>query len=164
MNGRIVNNTRARRLRVKFSSASTAMPVAKQSHSQTRAAQGRTPVRPKFKAALQEKLPDCAPEMWPGRCHTKEDVAVFVRRVWKKYLPAGLTLRHIEKLDEKLYNAIRGYHAVTGKHWPKDLARISERGRLADALERAKTDGVDAVTPKELMAVARKLARDLAPN
>ena len=107
-------------------------------------------------------IPNRAPEEWPGRCHTSEDVADFVRRVWSRFICEGLTLRDIERRDVRLYNAIRNYQSVTGKPWPKDLSRLSERGRVADALERVRQHGVSAVTPKELMAVARKLARDSA--
>jgi hypothetical protein len=110
------------------------------------------------------RIPTTAPAQWPGRCHTDEDVADFVRRIWGPYIDVGLTLRHIEEMDLKLFRAIRNYKAMSNRDWPKDLARLTERGRLADALERVQRDGVEAVTPKELMAVARKLARDISPT
>jgi hypothetical protein len=103
-------------------------------------------------------------ELWPGRRATTEDVTDFFRRVWKRYLPHGLTLVHIREFDPKLYNSIRNYSSVSGKAWPEDLVLPTERSRLSRAITRLHSEGANALSPKELLAVGRKLSRDSGPS
>lgn len=103
-------------------------------------------------------------ELWPGKRSTHEDLTDFFRRVWKPYLPLGLTLTHIREIDHKLYNAIRSYSASHGEAWPTDIAIPTEKSRLASAVERLNEVGPGVLSPRELIAVGRKLTRQCKPS
>ena len=102
-------------------------------------------------------------ELWPGKRSATEDVTDFFRRVWKPYLAKGLTLIHIRDKDPKLYNAIRSYEVTTGEPWPADIALPTEKSRLSRAEERLRQEGPQALSPRELIAVGRRLARLTKP-
>lgn len=104
-------------------------------------------------------VPDVAPELWWGRSPHHEDAAQHFRRVWAKYLPVGLTLLDVQRLDPKLHGGIACYRRDTGKEWPKDLRMITRTGRLAILTERYVKGGVEALTPEEFVKVARHLHR-----
>jgi hypothetical protein len=163
MSKRGVNNKRTRLRRVLPTSAALAMPIYKKSDTSKAAKCAKMPGASRI-GDPRKNIPKKAPELWPGRRYTEEDVADFVRRVWGPFISCGLTLQDIEQRDPKLYNSIRNFGTCAKHKWPEDLALLSERGRLADAIKRVQENGLEAVTPKQLVAVARKLARDVSPS
>jgi hypothetical protein len=112
-------------------------------------------------ALKQFPIPRKAPEKWPGRWHSTETLPEFFRRVWGRYLPAGLTLSHIKSLDQKLYNAISNYQK---KHlpWPKELELPNREQRLSMLVRQFKAGDISRMSPEDLVAVTRKLQRDSA--
>jgi hypothetical protein len=108
-------------------------------------------------------LPDNAPELWPGRCYSNEDLADFFRRVWGKYLPL-LSEKYLREKDPRLPRAIRDYPKTFGKTWPSDLRISTQRSRLAAKFDLVRTKGMDAVSPQDLVSIARSLARKRIPS
>ncbi len=115
-----------------------------------------------MKSTVSKKieLPKSAEELWPGRCHSTESLVKFFTRVWGKYIPFGLSMSYLCEVDEKLYHAIHNYHATTGKRWPKKLRVKTREGNLQEKFNRMQKEGVEALTPEELYAVARKMLRE----
>lgn len=106
-------------------------------------------------------LPSRAPKLWLGKNRAKEDVDVFFRRHYKKYLKYGLTWKILENIDPKLKNAVRNFEKIYGRPWPDDLTIETTRSRLEDALkEVAQAEDLRRVPVEKLVAVTRKLARE----
>jgi hypothetical protein len=110
----------------------------------------------RMELGLPVSIPREAPECWPGKLRAQETVVDFFKRVWSKYIPHGLTLAHIRRLDRKLYNAIANYRA----NWPKDLKLPKQREILMEKVQKFRKEGANVLDPGDLIAVARKLARE----
>jgi hypothetical protein len=55
---------------------------------------------------LSRSAPEHAPELWENRSDKSENAYDFTRRVYRDYLPRGLSQPDIRSLDPKLYQAI----------------------------------------------------------
>jgi hypothetical protein len=106
-------------------------------------------------------LPENAPELWPGKCHTSESLPEFFERVWGPYVNSGLTIARLKNLDRPLWSAIMNYR---GKLSPAESAvlPLTPRMRLASLMNEYSTGNLDRLTPDDLVRVARKLQRDAA--
>ncbi len=60
--------------------------------------------------AKEWRLPDAAPELYADRGDKAETAVDFLRRVWGRYLDAGILFQvDLKRLDMKLYEGLRGY-------------------------------------------------------
>jgi hypothetical protein len=106
-------------------------------------------------------LPKKAPELWPGKWHSREELPDFFRRVWGKFLPVGLDMPTIKDLDETLYNAVRT-HRRDGLPWPEDLKLPNREEKLKQNLAAFEAGKSATLSDKDLIAVIRKRQRDQA--
>jgi hypothetical protein len=113
------------------------------------------------------KLPDKPPALWPGarilQMSFKDAVAWFLRVTYLPYINSGVSKEEIRDYiyanDYKLYVAIRDYqkkdHVL-----PEDIRLPSRLERMDSLFDRASKEGLESLSPKELVAVARKIRRD----
>lgn len=110
------------------------------------------------KAIISGRLP-ANPEKWPGSRKTKEELPRFFERVWGDYIPKGLTFADIRHKDRGLYRAINNWRNRDKLPWPLHLQVPKQSQILSNNLSLF-LRGSRSLTPKEMVAVTRKLERD----
>jgi hypothetical protein len=105
----------------------------------------------------RERIPKKAPEKYQGKWRATETVPDFFRRVWGKYLRAGLTMPLLKDRDVRLYHAILNYRRIHG--WPAELELPNREVELRAAVEIFYRKGPDALTADQHVAVAQFLKR-----